>query len=62
MWVGTWKTREDEPFRLTWVKKMKILGVCFGVVDVQSDNWEPKLSKLKKNVNYVEVTLLIDDW
>jgi len=27
---------------------MKILGVFFGVIDVQRDNWEPKLSKLDK--------------
>ena len=27
---------------------MKILGVFFGVLDVQRDNWEPKLSKLDK--------------
>ena len=48
MWVGSWKAREDQPFGLTWVKKMKILGVVFGVIDVQRDNWEPKLSKLDK--------------
>ena len=48
MWVGAWKAREDQPFGLTWVKKMKILGVFFGVIDVQRDNWEPKLSKLDK--------------
>jgi len=38
MWVGAWKAREDQPFGLTWVKKMKILGVFFGVIDVQRDN------------------------
>lgn len=27
---------------------MKILGVFFGVVDIQRDNWEPKLSKLDR--------------
>ena len=27
---------------------MKVLGVFFGVVDVQRDNWEPKLSKLDR--------------
>ena len=48
MWVGSWKTRNDQPFGLTWVKKMKILGVFFGVIDVQRDNWEPRLSKLDK--------------
>jgi len=48
MWVGAWKARKDQPFGLTWVKKMKILGVFFGVIDIQRDNWEPKLSKLDK--------------
>ena len=48
MWVGAWKSRDDQPFGLTWVKKKKILGVAVGVLDVQRDNWEPKLSKLDK--------------
>ena len=48
MWVGSWKARDDQPFGLTWVKKMKILGVFFGVIDVQRDTWKPKLSKLDK--------------
>ena len=48
MWVGSWKARVDQPFGLTWVKKMKIIGVFFGVIDVQRDNWEPRLSKLDK--------------
>ena len=48
MWVGAWKSRDDQPFGLTRVKKMKILGVIFGVAAVQRDNWEPKLSKLDK--------------
>ena len=47
-WVGAWKSRDDQPFGLTWVKKMKILGVFFGVVDAQRHNWEPKLFKLDK--------------
>ena len=46
--VGSWKARNDQPFSLKWVKKMKILGVFFGVIDVQRDNWEPRLSKLDK--------------
>ena len=48
MWVGSWRDCFDQPFGLTWVKKMKILGVFFGVIDVPRDNWEPKLSKLDK--------------
>ena len=31
--LGAWKFCNDEPYDLTWVCKMKILGVVFGVVD-----------------------------
>ena len=31
--LGAWKFCNDEPYDLTWVRKMKILGVVFGVVD-----------------------------
>ena len=48
MWVGAWKSCDDQPFGLTRVKKKKILGVIFGDTEVQRDNWEPKLSKLDK--------------
>ena len=30
MWLGAWRSRVDQPLGLTWVKKMKILGVVFG--------------------------------
>lgn len=42
----------DEPLGLTWVKKMKVLGVCFGVVPVEQDNWASKVGKLKRAVNF----------
>jgi len=48
MWLRAWKSCQDEPPGLTWVKKMKILGVFFGTVPVDQDNWEPQLSKLDK--------------
>ena len=35
-----WKSRDDQPLGLTWVKKMKILGVSFGT-NVEQDNWLP---------------------
>ena len=50
-WLGAWKDRLDEPLGLTWVRKMKILGVFFGTVDVERDNWEPRLSKLDKTLS-----------
>ena len=51
MWLGAWRDRSDEPLGLTWVRKMKILGVVFGTVPVDQDNWQPKLSKLEKSLN-----------
>ena len=47
MWLGAWRSRVD----LTWVKKMKVLGVWFGVVPVEQDNWSSKLAKLEKSIN-----------
>lgn len=41
----------DEPLGLTWVKKMKVLGVWFGVVPVEQDNWSTKLTKLEKSLS-----------
>ena len=38
------------PFGLKWVTKMKILGVVFGL-DIEADNWRPKLEKLEKHLN-----------
>ena len=51
MWLGAWKCCNEEPRALTWVRLMKILGVVFGVVDTQQDNWQPKLNKLEKSLN-----------
>ena len=50
MWLGAWRSRTDQPLGLTWVTKMKILGVVFGDVSDQ-DNWQPKLTKLEKHLN-----------
>ena len=51
MWLGAWRLRTDEPLGLTWVRKMKILGVFFGTVPVESDNWQSKINKLEKLLN-----------
>ena len=51
MWLGAWKSRADEPLGLTWVKKMKVLGVVFDTIPVEQDNWMPKVNKLEKSVN-----------
>ena len=51
LWLGAWKDRPDEPLGLLWVKKAKILGIVFGSVNVDRDNWEPRLSKLHQCVS-----------
>ena len=51
LWLGAWKDRPDEPLGLSWVKKTKILGIVFGSVNVECDNWEPRLSKLDQCVS-----------
>ena len=51
MWLGAWKDRTDQSLGLTWVRKLKILGVVFGTVPVERDNWEPRLSKLDNSLS-----------
>ena len=51
MWLGAWRDRTDQPLGLTWVRKLKILGVVFGTVPVERDNWEPRLSKLDNSLS-----------
>ena len=51
MWLGEWKVCNEEPHALTWVRQMKILGVVFGVVDTEKDNWQPKSNKLEKSLS-----------
>ena len=51
MWVGAFKWHQDEPFGLTWVKKMKVLGVWFVTVSVEQDNWQPKINKFENSIN-----------
>ena len=51
MWLGAWRDRSDAPLGLTWVRKMKVLGVFFGTVPVELDNWQPKINKLEKSIN-----------
>ena len=51
MWVGAWKLWDDEAFGVTWVNKMKVLGVWFGTVPAEQDNWQPKINKFEKCIN-----------
>ena len=41
----------DKPLRLSWVKKIKVLGLWFGIVPVEKDSWSSKLTKFEKSTN-----------
>ena len=53
MWLGRWRANGASPFGLTWVSKVKILGVYFsnGLLSVDSDNWTSRLDKLQSVLN-----------
>ena len=53
MWLGRWRANGASPFGLTWVSKVKILGVYFsnGLISVESDNWKARLGKLQSVLN-----------
>ena len=51
VWLSQWRDRVDDPLGLNWVKKIKLLGIVFGIVSVERDNWEPGISKLEKSLS-----------
>ena len=54
MWLGNWKDHCDKPLSLNWADKMKVLGIVFGNVNIERDNWEPRLSKVDKMLSLWE--------
>ena len=62
MWLGNWKDLCDKPLGLNWVDKMKVLGIVFGNVNVERDNWEPRLSKVDKNAFLMAIPILVFSW
>ena len=76
MWLGAWKSRDDQPLGLTWVKKMKILGVFFGPnVELEShlNLWKRRSLSLVgrallvnalglSKLNYLATVLIVPDW
>ena len=51
MWLGAWHNPTNESLELTWVCKMKILGIFFSTVPVKQDNWQMRINKLEKALN-----------
>jgi len=49
IWLGKWKSRSDHPFGISWIDKIKIVGIMFG--DVSPDDvWQPIFSKFEKTL------------
>ena len=52
LWLGKWKNRKDKPGGLNWENQsLKILGIVFGNEDNSSQNWEPRINKMKGVLN-----------
>jgi exonuclease III len=51
IWMGQWENREDAPYGLTWVKKIKICGVWFGVGFSPGEFWDLILAKLDRTLD-----------
>ena len=48
LWLGPWNGRSDSPVPIDWSSvKIKILGVFFGPLDLEEDNWRPRLSAIE---------------
>ena len=47
MWLGAWKSRNDTPFGLSWVKELPLLGASFSVGDYTIPTWEKPVARLE---------------
>ena len=51
MWLGAWKSRNDTPFGLSWVKELPLLGATFSVGDYTIPTWEKPVAKLESRLS-----------
>ena len=51
MWLGAWKSRNDTPFGLSWVKELPLLGASFSVGDYTIPTWEKPVAKLESRLS-----------
>ena len=48
LWLGPWNGRLDSPVAIDWSSvKIKVLGVFLGPLDLEEDNWRPRLSAVE---------------
>ena len=51
MFLGKWKSRQDHPFGISWVKNCKLLGYKFGYNLSFDDIWNPLFFKVNNTLN-----------
>ena len=52
LWLGSYKGRADSPLGFDWENKsLKILGITYGTIDTEKQNWEAKVSKFEKTLD-----------
>ena len=54
MWLGAWRSRDDQPLGLKWMTKIKILGIVFGR-DTELDNWQSKTREIRKTSKHIKL-------
>ena len=48
LWLGPWNGRSDSPVAIDWSSmKIKVLRVFLGPLDLEEDNWRPRLSAVE---------------
>ena len=51
LWLGSWVGRLDPPVALDWSpSKLKILGIYVGLVNLEEDNWGPRICAVEKTL------------
>ena len=50
MCLGAWKSRNDTPFGLSWVKELPLLGATFSVGNYTIPTWEKPVARLESRL------------
>ena len=52
LWLRSYKGRTDSPLGFDWDNKsLKILGITYGTIDTEKQNWEAKVSKFENTLD-----------
>ena len=52
LWLGSWSGRADSPVDISWSSvKVKVLGLFFGPVNLEVENWRPRITAVENALN-----------